>query len=647
MFFQLFLLAMVPGLLVSGGASDLGRLRIASRTASGDGVAGSPDAPPPAPPRFPHVGLGSVVSPGDPLGGPVVGPFPVGGPGALLPPAAPSFSPHVAYLTVVAPVVSPLVSPVCGRDFLPPRDPFLLASRAADGYPFSIPGQERGAGYTSSVATGPIGVGRPTDGAPGISRPLLPSSAPQGVGMSSGAGGRVPGVCSEDLKKFVDVKARCFYSLYGSGSAPLAIPVVGGSKGRAGGRRVKGKGGTVGAGGVASGRASRGALPIGVTVAETTIIDSLQTELAAHLTAARGVAGVMVVDIRDGGVLAAVARNEDGSLGGDLLTNPIFPAASIFKLVSAMAMGSGRAASPSGNFPLALPGGCDGAGTNPRRRFVKDPPGWLAIGGSVPPPGDYGVEPSVGMGGGLTMGVGEALALSCNNYFRRATPRYIKRDSLLSWARRLGWGGGGYLNSDFLTRRSPMDEPYLGGGGESRARSLGDVAAGFGRIHFSAAHGAWLMSTLANGGVDRRLRIYRTTPGGVGGRVMGEGEASWLLGQLRDSVFMGTSGDTYLRNFRFNPLAGQVMGKTGTLKMFNRGEVASLYVGLYPADKPEVAVSSFVLLGGGYPGRAKHLAAEALLEYARLTGRVGEVAPPLVVNPGVFTGPGDSVWGMP
>lgn len=342
-----------------------------------------------------------------------------------------------------------------------------------------------------------------------------------------------------------------------------------------------------------------------VPLSLTTIDPTLQADIQTRLTGASlPVGGVMMVDVRTGEILAAVEGRyaRTWSEASHTVSYGGFPAASIFKLVTAVTAAESLGLADKGSLKLNLPDGCGSTEAAIARERELSPKGPLALNAPVPQEVD----------------MTEALGRSCNGYFDLLATERLSPKDLGVWAGRMGWGTG-RLPADFALSMDKADESVLGAVGVAPGRSpVGQVAAGFGKVSLSLAHAAWLMGTVVSGGEPFYLRIYRSddavhpVSGDLG---LSKKTASWLAPQLGATNERGTGINPFAANDRYLSLRHLVGGKTGTLAGFDGEGDVSWYVGFYPLENPKVVVAAMVVSGGGFRGKAKHLAAEALLLY--------------------------------
>ena len=149
---------------------------------------------------------------------------------------------------------------------------------------------------------------------------------------------------------------------------------------------------------------------------------------------------------------------------------------------------------------------------------------------------------------------------------------------------------------------------------------LARTGAGFGDVFLSPLHGALIASVAANGGLWRAPILFErdlaTAPDPE--RVLSEERAAALTGMMQETVTHGTAR----RFFRLRELRGAV-GKTGSLADRNPFRDYSWFVGFAPRDAPRVAVAAVVVNEPRWRIRAPWLAREAMRLGLEAVGKDG------------------------
>ena len=221
---------------------------------------------------------------------------------------------------------------------------------------------------------------------------------------------------------------------------------------------------------------------IRLNVRGTKIPLTVQPALQQHLSrfiASRGnpIAAVVVVDVATGAILALAQGRQPQQWGQQQHTAlfPEFPAASLFKIVTSAALL--ETAKTKAAQPLGFAGGCgkvraDGTWIrdNTRRKFSLK----------------------------------RAYALSCNGYYASVAVNHLGLSTITQYAQRLRFGAS--PPADFYIPPSPLTAPTAA---NVSAHTVGEYAAGFGRVGISALHAAWLHLVIASGGKLRQLKILQ------------------------------------------------------------------------------------------------------------------------------------------
>ncbi len=211
-----------------------------------------------------------------------------------------------------------------------------------------------------------------------------------------------------------------------------------------------------------------------------------------------------------------------------------------------------------------------------------------------------------------------ALGRSINAVFAKLADRRLERSDIAAAARRFGFG-----------RELPFDLPLA----ESRAEIPGDrlerarAAAGFWHTHLSPLHAAMIAQSIAQDGAMLRPYIvdeiisedgrtlYESEPAFVS-RVTSREHAARILEAMRLTVERGTARRAF-RDPESRPLVGDVAvaGKTGTLTGRDPYRGYTWFVGIAPAERPEVALAVLVVNRPAWRIKAATASALLLREY--------------------------------
>lgn len=321
--------------------------------------------------------------------------------------------------------------------------------------------------------------------------------------------------------------------------------------------------------------------------AALTIVPALQESLSRTLAGYQTPwAAVVVLEPSTGRVLAMVEHSQAAPGLRGLPVKAVFPAASIFKLVTASAL-LDQGVTPQDE-------SCYHGG---KRRISE---GLLA---------DTSRDHQC-------LSLSEALGRSANVVFAKLTHRYLDADKLRAAADLFRFNRP--IPFAIPIEPSPAavpDEPL----------ELARTGAGFGDVFLSPLHGALIASVAANHGLWRAPILFEqdlaTAPDPE--RVLSEERAAALTGMMEETVTHGTAR----RFFRLRALRGAV-GKTGSLADRNPFRDYSWFIGFAPRDAPRdaprVAVAAVVVNEPRWRIRAPWLASEAMRLGLDAVGRATE-----------------------
>lgn len=284
-------------------------------------------------------------------------------------------------------------------------------------------------------------------------------------------------------------------------------------------------------------------------------------------------AALVALEPATGRVLAMAEHSQAVPSLRGLPTKAIFPAASVFKLVTATAL------LDVGLGPDAV--GCAHGG----KRHIQ--PRLL----------DDSSRDRV------CLSLAEAMGRSANAVFAKLTHRHLTADELLAAAEALHFNRpfDFPVPTDVSLARVPED-----------ALGLASTGAGFGDVYLSPLHGAMLASVAANGGLWLPPVLFEDQldqRSGPPERVLSEAQASALVRMMEETVDHGTA-----RRYFRGPALRTAVGKTGSLadKPPLPFRDYSWFVGFAPRDAPRVAVAAVVVNEARWRVRAPWLAREAI-----------------------------------
>lgn len=282
-------------------------------------------------------------------------------------------------------------------------------------------------------------------------------------------------------------------------------------------------------------------------------------------------AAVVALEPSTGRVLAMAEHSEaDPALRG-LCTKAVYPAASIFKIVTASAL---LEAGVSPDEQACFHGGKRGI----TETLLEDSPADTRC-----------------------VSFAEALGLSANVAFAKMTARYLDPVHLTHVARQL------HFNAPFVfpiptdVSLAAIPEPTLG---------LATTGAGFGDVYLSPLHGAALIAMTANHGLWRAPVLFeRDVAHGTTERALDPKLAAQLVDMLSNTVTQGTAR----RIFHERGFQVDAVGKTGSLA--DKTPVFrdySWFVGFAPKDHPRIAVAAVVVNDAYWRIRGTWLGREAM-----------------------------------
>jgi penicillin-binding protein A len=280
-------------------------------------------------------------------------------------------------------------------------------------------------------------------------------------------------------------------------------------------------------------------------------------------------AAVVAIEPATGRVLAMAEHSEEQPEANGLCTRALYPAASIFKIVTAAALLEHSVAPDT---QVCFHGG--------KRKVTEDQ--------LKESDRDTRCET-----------FSSALALSANVAFAKLTLKYLDAEKLTRTAQELRFNQP--LAACPPGERSLASIP-------TDALGLARTGAGFGDVWLSPVHGAALAAAVANRGLWREPVLFETEETRPE-RVMSEANADALAQMLALTVEEGTARRIF--HERGYKVPGAV-GKTGSLADKKPFRDYTWFVGYAPKEAPKVAVAALVVNGPKWRIRATWLGREAL-----------------------------------
>ena len=276
---------------------------------------------------------------------------------------------------------------------------------------------------------------------------------------------------------------------------------------------------------------------------------------------------VMVMDPRDGRLLAAVSTNPER-----FPADRTYPAASLIKVVTA--------AAALDRDPGVARRSC---------RYVGSP--WRLTRSRIDPP-RRGNESSFR----------KALAISNNQCFAQLAVHTVGADVLIDAIGRFG----------FLESPAPGFPAGRVDAGADRY-SLGRLGSGLSGTWITPLHAVQMAAVLHDGVLRQPVTLTGAEPSRPPRRVLTAQLAAELREMLVDTTRRGTARSAF-RDPRGRPLLGplRVAGKTGSLAGRDPDGRYEWFAGIAPADEPEVAVAVVLVQGDLWWRNASQIAAATL-----------------------------------
>lgn len=307
-----------------------------------------------------------------------------------------------------------------------------------------------------------------------------------------------------------------------------------------------------------------------------TLSPSLQKKLTELLKSyAVPYGAIVAIEPATGRVLAMAEHSADAPAMRGLPLKAVYPAASVFKIVTGAALLS---AGIGPNMSVCYHGG-----------FRRLDPKLLEDG-----PRD-----------GRCASLARAMGHSTNVIFAKLAKRSLDAKALRVWAEKLGF------NAPF-----PFAEPV----DVSVARipdstfDMAKTAAGFGEVFLSPLHAAVLAATVGNKGVMVSPVLFEGEASHAR-QALDEPTAQALADMMELTVTEGTARPAFRERGRYVLGEAQAAGKTGSLSDKKPFRDFSWFVGWAPKESPRIAVAAVVVNGALWRVRAPYLAREAMRMY--------------------------------
>jgi cell division protein FtsI/penicillin-binding protein 2 len=214
-----------------------------------------------------------------------------------------------------------------------------------------------------------------------------------------------------------------------------------------------------------------------------------------------------------------------------------------------------------------------------------------------------------------------ALAKSCNVAFAKVALRWLGEEGLQCFA-----------ESFWFNKPIPFEFPVeiSKAAFEPSEKSVAFTAAGMGKVGLSPIHGAMIASAIANDGVmmvpklvekvawDNGSEIYHYKEQ-VLTRIVSPHTADQLKEMMAYTVTKGTSRRAFHTRRGTPYIKGvSIGGKTGSLRGKDPKGKYSWFIGMAPLDDPEIALAAVIVNKPIWHIKASHLAKEAFDSYFKI-----------------------------
>lgn len=216
----------------------------------------------------------------------------------------------------------------------------------------------------------------------------------------------------------------------------------------------------------------------------------------------------------------------------------------------------------------------------------------------------------------FSMSLEEAIGKSCNPVFAHVALNFLNPTTLQKYANLLGFNGtlGFDIKLPISSAFIPVDQ-----------YGFGRTAAGFGDVYISPIHAAALISAVANKGILPKPSIvdtvqtkdgallYQNKPSSIK-RSLNSHTAEVLFNMLESTTTLGTSKKAFTQNGK-PALSYRVAGKTGTLRGDNPNGLNNWFIGAAPIENPKIAIAVIVVNPGDASSKASRIAKELIEDY--------------------------------
>ncbi len=288
-------------------------------------------------------------------------------------------------------------------------------------------------------------------------------------------------------------------------------------------------------------------------------------------------AAATMIDATSGQILAAIELGRDAR--GSLLFEPVAPAASLFKLVTTVALYERSDVTPSTQ--ICTHGGLRGI----EREHLA---------------------PAHGPGTVCTK-FAQALGVSRNAVFAQLATQRLMRSDLQAVATSFGFGR--QVQLDAPAQLGTLDIPY-------NDLEFARTAAGFQNSRLSVMGAAQIVLSIARGGELTPMHFGTDQPNGKVTRIMSPRTARRLRDAMEVTIHSGTASSSFVDEHGMSTVGPvQVAGKTGTLQEKVGGPTSSWFVGFAPSESPRIVISIVLQNPEKWHRRGHEVARDVLQAY--------------------------------
>jgi len=328
----------------------------------------------------------------------------------------------------------------------------------------------------------------------------------------------------------------------------------------------------------------------GIT-ATYTIDSSIQNRVKSYFEKYKVPYGSFVaMSPKTGKILALVDYSSRDPLAKDLSLRASYPAASIFKLITAAAALEEKHLSPDISIAYR------GESNRLRPAYWKDNP----------------------RKDKFKMSISEAFAMSNNIVFAKVAYRWLDIPTLIDYGERFGFNRPIPFENEVEISHMKIND---------NEGELEKTAAGFGDVQLSPLHAALIGSAIANNGImmapcmvdsvtdPSGEKLYECTPKALN-RVISSDTTMALREMMGKTVRNGTVRKVFRRRYRQRSIKKiKIGGKTGSLRGKNPRGRYTWFIGMAPLEDPEIVVAAMVVNDPVWHIMAPQVAKEGLTAY--------------------------------